>query len=144
MKARRKPLTRSEVMSRIHGRDTKPELMFRRAVWAAGGRYRSQWRHPSCGRIDIAFPRLKVAAQVDGCFWHGCPQHGARPKSNMAFWDEKLGRNKARDAVQTLDLVRDGWLVLRFWEHQIDTIDGLRLAVDSVLQVLKVRSERIG
>lgn len=143
MKTRRKALTRSEVMSRIHGKDTGPELMLRRAIWAAGGRYRSQWRHPSGGRIDIAFPGLRVAVQVDGCFWHGCPQHGTRPRSNMAFWDDKLRKNKDRDAVQTLNLVRDGWLVLRFWEHQIDTDDGLQQAVDSVLQVVKVRSGRV-
>lgn len=144
MRSGRKPLTRSEVMSRIQGKDTGPELLLRRAVWAAGGRYRSQWRHASGGRIDIAFPGPRIAIQVDGCFWHGCPQHGIRPKSNKAFWDEKLKRNKDRDAIQTLNLVRDGWLVLRFWEHQIDDAAGLQQAVDSVLQAVRVRSGRAG
>lgn len=144
MKAGRKSLTRSEVMSRIRGKDTGPELALRRALWNAGCRYRAQWRHASGGRIDLAFPRLKVAVLVDGCFWHGCPLHGVRPKSNTAFWDGKLRRNRERDAAQTLDLVRDGWLVYRFWEHQVADLAGLQQAVDSVLQAVNVRSGRAG
>ena len=140
MKRGRRPLTRSEVMSRIRGKDTGPELALRRAVWAAGGRYRSQWRHSAAGRIDIAFTGLRIAEQVDGCFWHGCPEHGTLPGSNKAFWDAKLRKNRERDGSQTLDLDRDGRTVLRFWEHQVETQVGLREAVDSVINAIRVRT----
>ena len=123
MKAGRKPLTRSEVMSRIHGKDTGPELLLRRAVWAAGGRYRSQWRHPSGGSIDIAFPGLRVAVQVDGCFWHGCPRHATQPRARAAFWAAKFSRNQARDREVTRTLRKGGWTVVRVWECDLAKVE---------------------
>lgn len=63
------------------------------------------------------FPRWKVAAFVDGCFWHGCPVHGTWPKANAAWWREKIETNRERDRDTTCRLKREGWLVLRFWEH---------------------------
>jgi DNA mismatch endonuclease (patch repair protein) len=69
-------------------------------------------------RADIVFTRLRVAVYVDGCFWHGCPQHGTRSKSNTAWWDEKLQRNRTKDAETDRALVDAGWLVVRIWEHE--------------------------
>jgi len=55
---------------------------------------------------------------LDGCFWHGCPEHGTRPTANAAWWSAKIATNQARDADTTAHLVDDGWLVLRYWEHE--------------------------
>ena len=67
----------------------------------------------------FAFPKLKLAVFVDGCFWHGCPKHATRPKNNREFWRCKLSANKTRDAVVTRTLRRSGWRVLRVWEHEL-------------------------
>ena len=139
MPRNRRPLTRSEVMSRIRGRDTGPELALRRALWATGLRFRAQWRHPFAGRIDVAFPRLRIAVLVDGCFWHGCPAHGVQPKTNSAFWTGKLANNQARDARQTLALVRSGWMVVRCWEHEVEVAGELAALVERVRMLVAFR-----
>lgn len=107
-------------MSRQVSRDTTPELAVRRLLHAAGHRYRLNVRVPNMPRrtIDIAFPRAKVAVFLDGCFWHGCPEHATHPKSNAEWWRQKLDRNMARDRETTEHLTAAGWTVLRFWEHE--------------------------
>ena len=67
--------------------------------------------------IDIAFTRSKVAVFIDGCFWHGCPDHGEVPRANNAWWANKLANNAARDRLTDEQLLGHGWIVLRFWEH---------------------------
>jgi DNA mismatch endonuclease (patch repair protein) len=69
-------------------------------------------------RPDIVFPRARVAVFVDGCFWHGCPDHATWPKSNEAFWREKIATNKLRDRDTDQRLSDAGWLVMRVWEHE--------------------------
>lgn len=113
------PEDRSRVMSRIKLRDTAPELTLRRALWAAGLRYRLCLKVQLPGRPDIVFPGSRVAVFVDGCFWHGCPIHGHIPKSRESYWGPKLTRNIQRDAEVTARLAGQGWRVLRFWEHQV-------------------------
>lgn len=110
---------RSALMSRIHGKNTHPELKLRRAAWAIGLRYRINHR---IGRIrpDMTFPRARVAVFVDGCFWHCCPLHGVMPKSNVTFWKPKLERNVERDREANDTLRSAGWQVLRFWEHEVE------------------------
>ncbi|WUS97156.1 very short patch repair endonuclease [Streptomyces sp. NBC_00708] len=107
-------------MSRQASRDTAPEVAVRKLLHASGYRYRLNERVPHMSRrtIDIAFTRAKVAVFLDGCFWHGCPEHATQPKSNAEWWRQKLDRNMARDAETTAHLVAEGWTVLRFWEHQ--------------------------
>jgi DNA mismatch endonuclease (patch repair protein) len=107
-------------MSRQARRDTAPEVAVRKLLHAAGHRYRLNVRVPEMSRrtIDIAFTRTKVAVFMDGCFWHGCPQHATQPKANAEWWREKLDRNMARDAETTRHLAASGWTVLRFWEHE--------------------------
>ncbi|MCB9765252.1 MAG: very short patch repair endonuclease [Alphaproteobacteria bacterium] len=112
------PLTRSEQMSRIRGKNTQPELRLRRALWSAGLRYRLHHRTPA-GRPDVVFPGRKVAVFIDGCFWHGCPLHYVRPGTREAFWAEKLKANVDRDRRQTLALEEAGWRVVRLWEHAV-------------------------
>jgi len=101
------------------GRDTGPELAVRRALHALGLRYRVDHPLPfdRRRRADISFTRVKVAVFIDGCFWHGCPEHGTTPRTNTAFWTEKIARNRARDADTSERLSAVGWSVMRFWEH---------------------------
>ena len=123
-------------LSRHPRRDTSPEMALRRALHAAGCRYRVQWRTDIIPRrsIDIAFPGRRVAVFVDGCYWHGCPIHGSTPKSNSRWWSEKFARNRRRDADTDGQLRAAGWLVLRVWEHvQVEA------AVADVLRVLAER-----
>ena len=110
---------RSEVMSRIRGRGTRgTELALRELL------QRSEitgWRrHPVLfGRPDFLFRYARVAIFVDGCFWHGCPNHSAQPKNNAEFWAKKLAANRARDRVVSRKLRERGWHVLRIWEHEL-------------------------
>lgn len=110
--------SRSEQMSRIRGKNTSPELLLRRALHAAGLRYRIHYRTPA-GRADLAFVGARVAVFLDGCFWHGCPDHYVRPRSRTEFWSAKLAENVARDRRQTLTLEAVGWRVCRLWEHEV-------------------------
>ncbi len=119
-------LTRSEQMSRIRDRDTGPEIALRRAVWGLGLRYRLRGKLP--GKPDIVFSRAKVAVFVDGCFWHGCPEHYVKPKSNTSYWHPKIEANIQRDIKNRKQLKKNGWKVLRFWEHEVES-DAARCAV---------------
>ncbi|MFJ8883677.1 very short patch repair endonuclease [Streptomyces sp. NPDC102402] len=117
-------------MSRQARRDTAPEVAVRKLLHASGYRYRLNERVPGMSRrtIDIAFTRAKVAVMIDGCFWHGCPEHATQPKANSEWWRNKLDRNMARDVETTEHLTAAGWTVLRFWEHQPATTVAERVA----------------
>lgn len=96
-----------------------------------GLRFRVDYAVPMDGRkprADIAFTRHRLAVFVDGCFWHGCPQHGGRPKLNSTYWDAKIARNQERDAEQSERLVEAGWTVLRAWEHEDPAAVAARIA----------------
>ncbi len=100
-------------------RDTKPELAVRREVHRMGLRYRVDFK-PLPGlnrRADLVFTRARVAVFVDGCFWHGCPEHHSVAKANAQFWAEKVRRNRERDSETDRLLHAAGWIVLRAWEH---------------------------
>ena len=71
------------------------------------------------GKPDFVFREARLAVFVDGCFWHGCPEHGHRPRSNRAYWVRKLGKNEKRDQKIKQELRKRSWKVLRFWEHQV-------------------------
>lgn len=122
-------------MSRIRGFNTRPELLLRSALWRMGFRYRV--RAKVFGRPDIAFSIARVAIFVDGCFWHGCPVHGVKPKSNAVFWDQKIGRTIQRGRLVTATLRREGWTVVRVWEHEIEA--DLARVVDRIGRVLRKR-----
>jgi DNA mismatch endonuclease (patch repair protein) len=109
-----------KVMQGNRGRDTKPELAVRRLVHARGLRYRVNARvEPDLRRTaDLLFARRRIAVFVDGCYWHGCPEHFQPPKSNTEFWTSKIDRNRDRDAQTNDVLRRRGWTVLRFWTHE--------------------------
>lgn len=107
---------RSKLMSMIRSQGTSPEMALRKALWHSGLRYRVAIRK---GKIDIAFPRKKIAIFADGCFWHSCPIHGHTPKSNTGYWKPKLERNVERAVAKDMRLMESGWVVLHFWEHEI-------------------------
>jgi DNA mismatch endonuclease (patch repair protein) len=106
-------------MSRIRGRGNKAtEIALARLL----RQYRiTGWRRhlPIFGKPDFTFRRKRVVVFVDGCFWHGCPKHSNTPSSNRAFWSRKLSANKTRDRLVTSTLKKNGWRVLRIWEHDL-------------------------
>lgn len=110
----------SRRMARVRQKGTGAELALRRELYRNGLRYRINLVVLEKPRrtADIAFPGLKIAIFVDGCFWHGCPLHATWPKQNAEFWRQKIEMNRARDddtdaSPQALD-----WKVLRIWEHE--------------------------
>jgi DNA mismatch endonuclease (patch repair protein) len=111
---------RSEIMSRVRGKDTRPEMVVRRLVHKAGFRYRL---HVSDlpGRPDLVFPKRKKVIFIHGCFWHshsGCP-HARVPKSRTNFWTAKFESNKTRDERNSHALTEAGWDVLVLWECEL-------------------------
>jgi len=102
------------------GRDTKPEKALRSAAHALGLRYRVSVRPLKDVRrtADLVFTRAKVAVFLDGCFWHGCPDHHTVAATNAGFWADKVTTNRARDRDTDRRLVDAGWKVLRVWEHE--------------------------
>lgn len=115
------------------GRDTAPELAVRQLVHARGLRYRVNARvDPSLRRTaDLLFTRARVAVFIDGCFWHGCPEHCRMPGTNAHYWEAKINGNRARDAQTSAALEGFGWTVLRFWAHErpVDVADQIEVAV---------------
>ncbi len=110
----------SRRMAKVRQKETGAEVALRQEMHRIGLRYRVDYevlRKPR--RVaDVAFPGRKIAVFVDGCFWHGCPEHATWPKQNAEFWREKIEANRRRDA-DTNDRLRSlGWTVLRFWSHE--------------------------
>lgn len=102
-------------------RDTKPEKSIRSLLHRRGLRFRIDVS-PIPGvrrRADIVFTKAKVAVFVDGCFWHGCPEHATWPKANAEFWREKIETNRRRDADTNVKFEAEGWTVVRVWEHEV-------------------------
>lgn len=111
-------------------RDTTPELAVRRLVHAAGLRYRVDVRPlPQLNRkADLVFRRAKVAVFIDGCFWHGCPEHHTVARTNAVYWADKVRGNRERDAETDRTLANHGWTVVRIWEHE-DPVSGAERVV---------------
>ncbi|MDW9770427.1 DNA mismatch endonuclease Vsr [Sinorhizobium meliloti] len=128
---------RSERMSRIRSKDTKPEVILRGSLHARGLRYRLGGTGLP-GRPDIVFPRHKVALFVHGCFWHG---HGCSianmPKSNLEFWRAKFERNKARDERVIDEIDKLGWRPMVVWECEITTKRALEVTSETLDQAIR-------
>lgn len=121
-------------MQANRSRDTGPELAIRRALHSLGLRYRVAIApEPSIRRrADIVFTRARVAVFIDGCFWHGCPEHGRSTfNHNAEYWPVKIAANVARDADTNARLDAAGWHVLRYWEHENaeDVVEEIRRTV---------------
>lgn len=107
-------------MQQVARRDTPGELALRRELHERGLRYRVD-HQPLPGlrrRADIVFTRQRVAVFCDGCYWHGCPDHGSWPKANAAWWRTKIEATRERDRDTDAQLVASGWYVVRVWEHE--------------------------
>ena len=119
---------RMQVLSKK--RDTAPELALRRELHRLGLRYRVDVA-PAPGRsrrrADVVFPRQRLAVFVDGCFWHGCEEHGVRPNANAEYWRATLRRNVERDRETDALLIAAGWRVIRVWEHESPTDAAARI-----------------
>lgn len=123
-------------MALIRSKDTKPELLVRKAVWAAGFRYRLHVKGLP-GRPDLVLPSLGVVVFVHGCFWHGhsC-QKGRIPGGNSLFWRAKFEANKLRDRRNRAKLKRLGWRVAVVWECSLSTRQKRERAVKKLLDFL--------
>jgi DNA mismatch endonuclease, patch repair protein len=121
-------------MSKQRRRDTDAEMTLRRLLHARGLRYRVDRALPGMPRrrADLTFPSQRVVVFVDGCFWHGCPQHCRVPAANADYWEPKLRGNSERDRRTDHALADRGWRVLRIWEHE-----PLEEAVAQVLEALR-------
>ncbi|MEC7755688.1 MAG: very short patch repair endonuclease [Bacteroidota bacterium] len=126
---------RSAMMSKIKAENTKPELMFRKALWACGVRYRVHSKTIP-GKPDISNQKLKFAVFIDGEFWHGYNWEEKKRsiKSNRAFWIPKIERNMQRDREINYILAKGGLKVFRFWEHEVKK--ELGRCVNEVLQYI--------
>ncbi|OBK97763.1 very short patch repair endonuclease [Mycobacterium asiaticum] len=118
------------------GRDTRPELALRRALHAVGLRYRVNTRPIPDSRmtVDVVFPKARVAVEVRGCFWHGCPQHHRPSQRNAEFWATKIAGNVERDGRKHAALEANGWAVVIVWEH-----DDIAEAVERVAAAVRDR-----
>jgi DNA mismatch endonuclease (patch repair protein) len=107
-------------MSRQRSRDTSIEIALRQELHKAGLRYRLHRRPvPSLRReADLLFGPARVAVMVDGCFWHGCPDHIRWPSNNWEYWRDKIEGNRRRDRATDDALASAGWVSLRVWEHE--------------------------
>lgn len=106
---------RSTNMSKIRSSKTKPELKLKPLLKKLGFTFQPQGIF---GKPDFANKKQKIAIFIDGCFWHGC-RCKTRPKSNIVFWETKIKRNKHRDSLVNKTLKRQGWKVVRIWEHEL-------------------------
>lgn len=107
-------------MAHVRQMGTDAELALRREMYRIGLRYRVGYEVLKQPRrvADVAFPGRKIAVFVDGCFWHGCPEHATWPKRNADFWRQKIEANRQRDADTNARLQANGWTALRFWSHE--------------------------
>ncbi|MFG1387876.1 very short patch repair endonuclease [Xanthobacter versatilis] len=123
----------SRRMARVRQKDTRAELNLRRILHARGLRYRLHVPLLTKPRrvVDIVFPSVRIAVFVDGCFWHGCPEHASWPKNNAVFWREKIETNRFRDADTDQRLNALGWKIVRIWEHE-DASDAANRIADLV------------
>ncbi|MEU2856228.1 very short patch repair endonuclease [Streptomyces syringium] len=118
------------VMRANRNKNTKPELLLRSLLHKRGLKYRVAARPlPGLPRTaDIVFPKTKVAVFVDGCYWHGCPEHLRPAVKNAEFWHSEIEGNRTRDAETDQLLRGEGWMVVRAWEHEDPVIASVRVA----------------
>ncbi|WP_217179803.1 very short patch repair endonuclease [Streptomyces sp. AC495_CC817] len=128
-------------MQAIRSRDTTPERLIRQLLHAQGLRYRVAARPlPNLRRTaDMVFRPTKVAVFIDGCYWHGCPEHYVPPKTNQGYWSDKVARNMARDRDTDQRLTEAGWTVLRFWEHESSSECAAQIAAEVAMRRAEAR-----
>jgi len=133
---------RHHCMSRIRGKNTKPEILVRKGLHARGFRFRLHNKKLP-GSPDIVLPKYGVAIMVNGCFWHGhkgC-RYATKPKSNVEFWETKIARNRHRDAVTTAHLEALGWTVITVWECELRNSSQLDDRLDALAEEIQCAGE---
>lgn len=129
---------RSEIMSQVKGKNTKPEEVVRKFLFSKGFRYRkNDRRYP--GKPDIVLPKYKTIIFVNGCFWHqhaGC-KSATLPETNYSYWKEKLQRNVARDKIQIAKLKDMGWYVIVLWECEISSKEKREIRLRRLIDEIK-------
>jgi len=105
-------------MSKVRNKDSKIEIMLRKELWKEGFRYRKN-AAKYFGKPDVVLPKYITVIFVDSCFWHGCKKHGSMPATRIEFWEKKIARNKERDKEVNRHYGKEGWQVIRVWEHEI-------------------------
>lgn len=133
---------RSKIMGKIRGKNTKPEMAFRKALWAAGYRYRVDYKK-LIGKPDLALVKYRTVIFIDGEFWHGYnwDERKKKIKSNRDFWIPKIERNIQRDQEVNLELQLLGYKVFRFWEREINK--DLKTCVYEVIEHLEQRKAEL-
>lgn len=134
------PATNEHVKKTMQGntkKNTSIEVLFRKALWHRGVRYRKNCKD-ILGTPDVAIKKYKIVVFCDGDFWHGKEYHGV--KSHQKFWDEKIKRNQERDLEYTIRLRDDGWTVFRFWESDIR--NDVNSCVDKVVNAIRQAKEK--
>jgi len=109
---------RSEIMRAVRSKDTKIEVVFRKALWKQGFRY-SKNSGKYFGKPDLVLKKFKAVIFLDSCFWHGCKKHCRIPATNKKYWVDKIDRNKKRDKEVNKFYKKTGWKIIRIWEHDI-------------------------
>jgi DNA mismatch endonuclease (patch repair protein) len=111
-------IKRSDIMSKVKNKDSKIEIALRKALWKEGYRYRKN-STKYFGKPDIVLTKYKTVIFVDSCFWHGCKKHGSIPATRTDFWERKIARNKERDKEVNRHYKKEGWQIIRVWEHEL-------------------------
>ncbi len=128
---------RSDIMSKIGGKNTKPEILVRKFLFSKGFRYRINVKTLP-GKPDIVLPKYKTVIFINGCFWHGhnCKK-GKLPSSNIDFWREKISNNKSRDDKNSDLLIKLGWQVIIIWQCEISNVNNREIRLEFLLEELR-------
>ena len=128
---------RSDIMSKIGGKNTKPEILVRKFLFSKGFRYRINVKTLP-GKPDIVLPKYKTVIFINGCFWHGhnCKK-GKLPSSNIDFWREKISNNKSRDDKNSDLLIKLGWKVIIIWQCEISNVNKREIRLEFLLEELR-------
>lgn len=124
-------------MSKIGGKNTKPEILVRKFLFSKGFRYRINVKTLP-GKPDIVLPKYKTVIFINGCFWHGhnCKK-GKLPSSNIDFWREKISNNKSRDDKNSDLLIKLGWKVIIIWQCEISNVNNREIRLEFLLEELR-------
>lgn len=128
---------RSDIMSKISGKETKPEILVRKFLFSKGFRFRKNVKELP-GKPDIVLPKYKTIIFVHGCFWHGhsC-KRGTLPETNHEFWQEKIDKNIERDNHNIFELIEKGWNVIIVWQCEIKNKANMDIRLNKLIEEIK-------
>ena len=131
------PKKRSQIMSKIKSKNTKLENKIISDLWKKGFRFRRNVASLK-GKPDIAIKKYKIVIFIDSCFWHGCPQHCRMPSTNKIYWEKKIKKNRERDKEVSNYYKKNGWHILRIWEHKLkDNYENVLVEIEEFINNIK-------